>query len=329
MEQKPLGRTGRTISAIGLGCVTFGREIDEDSSYRVLDHAMESGITFLDTAEGYGGGQSREGRKRLLGVDDVREKTLEMSSSELIVGRWLRSRGCRDQITVGTKVSSGGGADNIPRALSASLERLGTDHVDIYKMHSPDTETPIAETLAALSAEVEAGRVSVIGGSNYSAPQLREALNASATGGHARFEVAEPPYNIVQREAEDELFPICQGEGIAVTSFSPLAAGFLTGKYTPDRSRVPAGTRFDVAPGHIDLYFSERNFKVVDMLRDRAAALGLPMARLAMAWAMKHPAVTSVLVGARTPAHVDNALAAFEMRLDPDLRAEMSGWTGT
>ena len=179
MEQRPLGRTGRTISAIGLGCVTFGREIDEESSYRVMDHAFEKGTTFFDTAEGYGGGQSHQGRKSRLGSNDVREKTLEMSSSELIIGRWLRSRGCRDQVTLCTKVGTGGSAENVNRALAASLERLGTDRVDVYKMHSPDPNTPIAETLAALNAEVEAGRVSVIGGSNYSSAQLQQALVVS------------------------------------------------------------------------------------------------------------------------------------------------------
>ena len=192
LEQKPLGWSGRTISAIGLGCVTFGREIDEEQSYRVLDYAVERGITFFDTAEGYGGGQARLSRQRSLGVDDERETTGEMSSSERIIGSWLRLRGCRDEITLCTKVSTGGSADNIPKALAASLDRLGTDRVEVYKMHSPDLNTPIAETLSALTAEVEAGRVGVIGCSNYSAGQLREALAASDAAGTGGSRSASP-----------------------------------------------------------------------------------------------------------------------------------------
>jgi len=327
LEQRQLGRTGRTITAIGLGCVTFGREIDQETSFRVMDYALEKGITFFDTAEAYGGGQSREGRRKSMGVDDEREVSGEVSSSELIIGRWIKARGCRDEVTLCTKVSSGGGAENVPRALSASLQRLGTDHVDIYKMHSPDPDTPIAETLTSLTAEVQAGRVGVLGGSNYSAGQLREALDASETGGLSRFEILQPIYNLAAREAEDELLPLGTAKGVAMSTYSPLGAGFLAGKYTPDRSNLPSGTRFHISPGHADIYFSDRNFAAVERLREKASELGLSMVRLAMAWAMTNPDVTSVIVGARTTDHIDNALAAFDMGLDPTLRAEMSAWT--
>ena len=307
VEQRPLGRSGRTISAIGLGCVTFGREIDEKTSHEIMDHAVEHGITFFDTAEGYGGGQARLG-------------------SELIIGRWMQKRGCRDQITLCTKVGSGGSPENIRRALEASLTRLRTDHVEIYKMHSPDAKTPISGTLAALNDEVEAGRVGVMGCSNYSAAQLREALDTSRASGQRRFEITQPPYNLVLRDAESELFPLCQKEEIAVTPYSPLGAGFLTGKYTPDRSQFPAGSRFHISPGHADIYFTNSNFRVVDTLRREAAKRGVSMARLAMGWAMTSPSVTSVIVGARTRDHIDNALATYRSGLSPDLRAEMSEW---
>src|SRR5262245_11761672 len=127
LEQRPLGRTGRVIPVVGLGCVTFGREIDEEASFRILDYAVEKGITFLDTAEAYGGGQARAYRRSTLGVDDVREVSGEMSSSERILGRWLRARGCRNAVTICTKVSTGGNPDNVRRALGGSLERLGLD----------------------------------------------------------------------------------------------------------------------------------------------------------------------------------------------------------
>ena len=155
---------------------------------------------------------------------------------------------------------------------------------------------------------------------------MREALKASAAGGHERFEAVQPRYSLATPEAEDDVFPTCRQEQIAVTTYSPLAAGFLSGKYSPDRSKFPKGSRFYIKPGHADAYFSERGFRIVDRLREKSKALGLPMVRLAMAWAMAHPDVTSVLVGARTADHIDNALAALEMGMPPDLRAEMSAW---
>ena len=326
MDQKPLGRSGRTVSAIGLGCVTFGREIDEESSRRVLDYALEKGITFLDTAEAYGGGQSRHGRKVSLGVEDEREASGEMSSSERIIGDWMRDRGCRDEITLCTKVSSGASPENVKKAMAASLDRLRTDHVEIYKVHSPDKSVPISETLAALTDEVEAGHAGIIGGSNYSAEQITEALDASESGGYARFQIMQPPYSIAAPDAEKDIFPLCTQEGIAVTPYSPLAAGFLTGKYTPDKSKFPKGTRYDISPAHADIYFNDRNFRIVEQLRAKAAELGVPMVRLAMAWAMTNPDVTAVLFGARTRDHVDNAIEAYEQGLDPALRADMATW---
>lgn len=326
MDQKPLGRTGKTISGIGLGCVTFGREIDEEQSYRIMDYAVERGITFFDSAEGYGGGNARSGRLAA-GTDDVRETTGEMSSSERIIGTWMRSNGARGQVTICTKVGSGGSPENIKLKLAASLDRLQTDRTDVYKMHSPDEGVPIAETLGALDAEVRAGRIGCIGGSNYDGAQMRESLDASAAHGYARFEITQPIYNLAHPEHEADLFPICQEEEVAVTPYSPLGAGFLAGKYRRgDRTAIPPRTRFDTVPGHIDVYFSDRGFNVVDALRVKSEEVGTPMVKLAMAWAMTHPAVTAVLVGAREMRHIDNAIEAYEMGLDPELRAEMSAW---
>ena len=329
MDQKPLGRTGKSISAIALGTGTFGREIDEEDSYRIMDYCMEKGITFFDTAEAYGGGQARENRRKSLGVDDVRETTGEMSSSERMIGSWMRARGVRGQVTLCTKISGGRGRpEDIRKALAASLDRLQTDCVDVYKMHQPDPETPIDETLDAMTAEKRAGRISTcIGGANYDAAQMREALDTAAARGFERFEITQPNYNLAVQEAEDALFPLCIEEEIAVTSYSPLGAGFLTGKYTPDRTKIPARARMHVAPAHIDIYFNDRSFRIMDRLEEKSAEMGVPVVRLAMAWAMTHPAVTAVLVGARETRHIDNAIAAYDMGLDPDLRAEMSAWS--
>ena len=196
VEQRPLGRTGRTIPAIALGCVTFGREISEDDSYRVMDYAMEKGLNFFDTAEAYGGGNSQRTRLETMGVDDQREVTTEMSSSENIVGRWMEKRGARDDIILMTKFSTGGSADNVHRALAESLERLRTNHVDIYKLHRPYPDVPVDETLGALADEVAAGRTEVIGCSQHSAQQLREALATSAAKGYPRYEITQPGYNL-------------------------------------------------------------------------------------------------------------------------------------
>ncbi len=326
MDQKSLGKSGYKISGIGLGCVTFGREIDEETAYRIMDYAVEKDITFFDTAEAYGGGQARAAREASTGDQVWREVGDEISSSERIIGTWMESRGCRDLITVCTKVSTGGSTENIPKALTLSLERLRTNHVEIYKMHSPDKDTPIEETLSAMTTEVVAGRVKVIGCSNYSAVQIQEALDVSADHGHERFEVTQPPYNLATPQAQEDLIPLCIKEKIAVTPHSPLGSGFLTGKYTPDRTNIPARSRFDTAPGHIDIYFSERNFRVIDQLSAKCDELGIPITKLAMAWAMTNPGVTSVLIGARETRHIDNALEAYSMGLDLNLREEMTAW---
>jgi len=326
MEQRSLGRSGLSLSFLGLGCVTFGREIDEEASLAILDYAMELGMNWLDTAEAYGGGNARNYRRDVLKVDDVRETSDVLGSSEIILGHWLKSRGCRHEAIICSKVSSGNKPENIARALQGRLDRLPVAAVELYELHSPDAEVPIGESLQALSEEVAAGRIKFIGCSNFNAAQLREALDVSAASGYPRFEVIQPPYNLADPGAQDELFPLCREEEIGITSYSPLAAGFLAGKYTPDRNAFPKGSRFDVIPGHADIYFNDRNFRNVERLRGLAASRGDPMVRLAMAWAMGHPDITSVIVGARKTDHLDNAIDALELKSDLALRDEMSSW---
>jgi aryl-alcohol dehydrogenase-like predicted oxidoreductase len=326
VRSRPLGATGIEVSEIGLGCGNWGREIDEESSNRLMDYAVERGITLFDTGEAYGGGESYETRKRVYGTDDVREASLEKGSSERIIGTWMRRNGCRDEITVMSKFNSGASADNIPRALSGSLGRLDTDFVDVYLLHTPDPDVPVAETVEALSVEVDAGRVGVTGCSNHSAAQFREALDASDAGGHRRYGVLQTAYSLAWPDTECEALPLCQAEGIGVTAFSPLGAGFLTGKYTPDRN-FPEGSRYHIMPAHADIYFTDHNFGLLEKLAARARELGVPQVRLAMAWVMTHPAVSTVLVGARTTAQIDNAIEARAMGMDPELRAELSSWT--
>jgi aryl-alcohol dehydrogenase-like predicted oxidoreductase len=314
IEQRTLGNSGMTVSAIGLGCVTFGREIDPDTAFEIMDHALENGIDFFDTAEGYSSGEV---------------------PSEEVIGNWMRSRGVRDEVKICTKVSSGGTAENVKRALAQSLERLQVEKVEMYKAHSAFQDAPMEEYLGAMNEGVEAGQIDVVGCSNFRAGQLQDALDTSDKNGWARFRITQPPYSLARSnnpshldriEAEAEFFPLCVKEGVGITPYSPLAAGFLAGKYTPDRSMFPKGTRFDVMPGHADIYFEDRNFKLVEKLRDKADEMGLPMVKLAMAWVMANKSLTSVLIGARRTAHVDNAIEAMDMGLSPDLYAEMAAW---
>jgi len=220
---------------------------------------------------------------------------------------------------------SGNDPENIRNALAGSLERLGVDHVDMYKLHRAD-DTPIDETLSALSEEVDAGHMRAIGCSNFSAVQLSEALEVSRSNRYRRFNVIQPPYSLALPDADDDIFPICERDGVAVTAYSPLGAGFLTGKYTPDRSAIPQGSRYDIMPAHADQYFSERNFHVLDLLGAKAAQMGTSMIRLALAWVMHHPAVTSTIIGARTPEHIDNAVAARDIAMNDELWTEMRRW---
>lgn len=319
IEQRHIGGSDILVSRLGLGCVTFGREIDEAESFRLLDQARDGGITLLDTAEGYGGGNAQLYRRKTLGVADVREKSGEMHSSEKIIGRWLRARGKREQVVIQTKISGSYHPAAIARAIEASLSRLQTDRIDLYLLHQFDATASLAEAIDALDRARQAGKIRAFGCSNFTAAQLSEALDVSQKHGLHRFEAVQPVYNLVAREIEAELLPLCERRQIGLITYSPLAAGFLTGKYTADRQAIPPGSRFDVIPGHADLYFHAEAFRTLDRLRKLAAATGLPMARLALGWALKNPSVTSVLIGATTPAHIANGLAALEAALSSRL----------
>ncbi len=309
---------------IGLGCTTFGREIPEAAAFALMDYAVDHGITLFDTAEAYGGGQSRDTRRRLLGVDDTREVSHEMHSSEKIIGRWLRARGGRDRITLVTKTTRNFHVDQVRASLEASLQRLQTDRVEQYLYHSYDATTPVDEANRAMAAVVKAGLTRAGGCSNYNAAQLQAALDDSRRAGLPRLEVVQLGYNLLR--SPEEVFKIVAREKLSFQAYSPLAAGFLSGKYTPDRTTIPKGTRFDVVPAHADIYFNDRNFRRVTLLQQLAARIGVPPLQLGMAWVFQNPLVTTVLVGARTEAHLANALAAQQLRFAPEWLAEIQGW---
>jgi aryl-alcohol dehydrogenase-like predicted oxidoreductase len=323
---RPIGRSGIQVSRIGLGCGTFGREIDDEMSLAIMDRAFELGIRLFDTAEAYGGGQSREYRRQVYGVDDQREVSGEMHSSEKIMGRWLRSRGVRDDVVLVTKKLRNFERASVRQALAESLERLQTDRVDVYLYHQFDASTPPEEAVAAMHEVVESGLARAGGCSNYNAAQLRQALVISRSNGLRRFEAIENNYNLAVPDIAEDMLPLCRQEEIGVFTYSPLGAGFLTGKYTPDRTNFPAGSRFHVVPGHADVYFSDRNFRVVERLHQFAARVRLPAHRLAMAWVFQNPDVANVLVGARKMEHLDNAVEALAMELPKAWLEEMNSW---
>lgn len=300
LSYRQLGKSNLQVSSIGLGCVTFGREIDEATSYEVMDHALAKGINLFDTAEVYANG-----------------------ASETAVGNWLKSRNARDKIILATKVAGSLSPERILSSVEASLERLQTDIIDLFQLHHWDKNVPLDETLSALDDLVTQGKVAHVGCSNYTAVQLQQAVARQTSQGWASMVSVQPNYNLVVRDIEQEMLPFCAAQNIGVISYSPLGAGFLTGKYRQGGS-IPEGTRFDIIPGHQDIYFSDSNFRIVEGLRQEAAAQGTTMIELALAWVINQPGITSVLIGARTLAHIDQAFAAGSRPMSSKLQATLA-----
>jgi aryl-alcohol dehydrogenase (NADP+) len=316
VEHRRLGRTGLHVSRLCLGTMTFGLQCDEPTSRSILDRAADAGITFLDTADVYplGGDLSTVGR------------------TEEILGAWLRGR--REQFVVATKCfgpmgtsawDAGNSRRHIMDAIDASLRRLQTDWIDLYQLHFNDPNTPIDETLGALDDLVHAGKVRYIGCSNFLAYALARALGRSEVRGFARFESVQPRYNLLFREFEREMFPLCLDEGVGVIPYNPLAGGLLSGKY--DRAQPPVeGARFTLGTAgrmYQDRYWHDHVFDTLGELVEIADDAGMPLATLAIAWVLAHPAITSPIIGASRPEQLDATLAAVETKLDPDLRARL------
>ena len=299
MQTRTLGRSGLAVSSIGLGCVTFDREITPADSFPIMDHAVDRGITLFDTAEVYASGKS-----------------------EATVGAWLKRSGRRDRIVLATKAVPPLGARLIDAA-EASLARLQTDVIDLYQLHAWDAGAPLEETLQALDTLVRQGKVRHIGCSNFFAWQLCKALNIAERHGWPRMASVQPNYNLAVRDIESELLPFCAEEEIGVITYSPLGAGFLTGKYHT-AGVAPPGTRFDIKPAHWDVYQGPTAMRRMEGLRATSAKTGRSMVDLALSWVTGRPGVTSVLIGARTPQHIDQALEAEAKGLEPDLRQALN-----
>lgn len=319
MDHVRFGRTGLKVSRLCLGTMTFGYQSDRDASFAILDAAAEAGITFLDTADVYplGGPVESFGR------------------TEELVGEWLEGR--RERFVVATKCffptgpspwDAGNSRQNIMRAVEASLRRLRTDHIDLYQVHSWDPETPIDETLSAMDDLVRSGKVRYVGCSNTLAYQLARSVGRSEVLGVCRFDSVQPRYNLLFRENERELFPLCAEESIAVIPYNPLAGGLLTGKH---RGGEPtAGTRFTLgyaAGRYQERYWHDRMFATVEELRAIAEDLGIPMATLALRWVLANPVVTSPIIGASRPEQLAASIAALDEPLDDEVVERLDALT--
>lgn len=305
MKTTRLGRTGLEVSRLCLGTMQFGWTADRETSFAVMDAYYEAGGRFLDTADIY----SRWVDGNPGGV------------SEEIIGAWMAERGCRDDIVLATKVRgrmwdgpNGEGLSrlHIQRAVEDSLRRLGTDCIDLYQTHFPDADTPIEETLRALDDLVRAGKVRYVGASNTRAWQLVEAEWTARTGGLARYDCLQPHYNLAhRRDFEPDLEAVCLQQGIGVIPYSPLAGGFLTGKYRPD-GPAPDSAR----AGRIrERYQDERGWALLEALDAVAEAQDASVAQVALAWLLARPAVTAPIVGANSPAQLQELLPAVELEL--------------
>jgi aryl-alcohol dehydrogenase-like predicted oxidoreductase len=317
VETARLGRTDLELSRIGLGCGNFGgigsapelfgRGETEDDAFALMDAAFAAGVTFFDTAASYGGGRS-----------------------ESWVGRWREER--RAPVLLSSKVywsatgdpqDRGLSRERILREIDGSLERLRTDRLDLYLTHEPDPETPIEETLRALDELVRAGKIRAFGASNVDAVQLVEALETSDRNGLARYEWVQNEYNLLERGPEDGVLSVCEREGLGFTPFSPLAGGWLTGKYRRNAA-YPAGSRMTLRPEPYEGLENERTFRALEAFEAAAAAREVEPASLAIAWVLSNPQVTAVVVGPRRPEQLDTALDALKLPLSLRERDELS-----
>jgi len=313
MEYVNLGRTGLKVSRVCLGAMTYGTPVwrewvlPEEESRPFIKRALELGINFFDTADMYSQGISEE-----------------------ILGRALRDFARRDEVVIATKVyfPMGEGPNqrglsrvHIMDAIDASLRRLGTDYVDLYQIHRWDYETPIEETLEALHDVVKAGKARYIGASSMYAWQFAKALYLADLHGWTRFVSMQNHYNLVYREEEREMLPLCREEGIGVIPWSPLARGFLAGNRRRDGWGDTARAKTDDFAQH--LYYQETDFDVVDRVVELAGRRGVTPAQIALAWLLHQPGITAPIIGASKMPHLEQAVAALEIDLSEEERAHL------
>lgn len=300
MEQRALGPSDLTVSVFGLGTMTFGAESDESVSHQILDRYVEAGGRFIDTADVYSAGASEE-----------------------IIGRWLFRRGGPGDVLLATKArfpmsddpaDRGAGRAYLTRALDASLRRLGVDVIDLYQLHAWDPATAIEETLETLDGFVSAGKIRAIGVSNYTGWQLERAVLTARRRGWVPVASLQPLYNLLARDIELELLPLCLDEGLGVLAWSPLGGGWLTGKYAADVGPTGA-SRLGEDPKRgleaYDLHNTDRTWRILDTIAEIAAGRGVTMSQVAVNWVRNRPGISSVLLGCRTVGQLEDNLGAL------------------
>ncbi len=304
MEYRNLGASGLKVSALGLGCNSFGGRADRETSIRIIHTALDAGITLIDTANGYTGGQS-----------------------ETIIGEALRGR--RHEAVIATKAGlpvgegpyyRGTSRRHLASQLELSLKRLNTDHVDLFYVHTFDEETPLEETLRTLDDFVRQGKVRYVAASNYHAHELATALGIAKARGWERFVGLQPSYSLVDRTPEQALIPLALQEGLGIVAYYPLAGGVLTGKYRG--GQVPSGSRADTQPNFLGRV-SARTAEAGDAFTALAEEAGIEPGALALAWLMGRPSVSSAIVGATRAAQVEQNLRALEVRIPGDLMRKL------
>jgi aryl-alcohol dehydrogenase-like predicted oxidoreductase len=313
MKYRNLGAAGVKVSTLCLGGMTFGEAdeksfmhkvgSDEQTAHAVLDRALAAGINFIDTADVYG----------------------QDGLSERVLGNWLTARGARDKIVLATKFrfTMGDGANRsgasryrIVKCCEDSLRRLKTDRIDLYQIHMQDITVPEEETLRALDDLVSAGKILYAGCSNYAAYRLQNSLWLSRTNSWSKFVTLQAQYSLVVRDLEREHIPLCRTEGLGILPWSPLAGGFLTGKF--EKGKPPtADARLGAKPERFARYDNERNWKIIDAVRAVAAEVHSTPAAVSLAWLLAKPQVTSVIFGARTIEQLEQNLAGADLELTP------------
>ncbi|MAU12519.1 MAG: aldo/keto reductase [Anaerolineaceae bacterium] len=309
MEYRDFGRTGVPVSMICLGCMNFGGKTPEDESIRIIHHAIDQGVNFLDTANVYTRGESEK----------VTGKALKGKREKIFLATKVHGRMDDDDV-----MAAGNSRRHIIEQCEASLKRLGTDYIDLYQIHRPESQTPIDETLRALDDLIRAGKVRYVGTSSFTAWQIMESLWAAKELGLNRFVSEQPPYHLLDRSVERELLPMARTYGIAVIPWSPLARGFLTGKYKRGED-IPGDSRFageinrdDTFGKRTKQHFSDMAYDVLGVLEELAQEKSKSMSQVALAWVAAQPGVTSPIIGPRTMEHLEDNLGAVGITFSED-----------
>jgi aryl-alcohol dehydrogenase (NADP+) len=334
MEYRKLGRTGLKVSSLCLGTMTFGKQVDEATSLAIIERALDLGVTFIDTADMYVNGVTEQiVAKAIKGKRDSIvlaskgghvKKLAPKYGEQKISGPIDLARPAPFrpwEAGAGTGPNDMGlSRKHLMQALEGSLTRLGTDYLDLYYAHMPDYDTPLDETLRAMDDMVRQGKVRYIGCSNFRAFQVARALGISDRQNLARWDFVQPPFNLLARDVEYELLPLCREEGVGVCPFSPMAAGLLSGKYEKDKAPLE-GARYSL--GHWGYtynkpYWSDANFAAIEQYRKIAAQAGVSLSRFALAWALANPAITAIVNGSTSIKQLEDNVAATDVKLSPD-----------